>query len=45
MLEESLGGMILDEGMSLIDMDVIRSQRLWSEVLHQKAVRHITASN
>ncbi|CAH8629453.1 unnamed protein product [Schistosoma intercalatum] len=36
MLEESLGGMILDEGMSLIDMDVIRSQRLWSEVLHQK---------
>ncbi|CAH8663771.1 unnamed protein product [Schistosoma haematobium] len=29
--------MILDEGMSLIDMDVIRSQRLWSEVLHQKA--------
>lgn len=45
MLEESLGGMILDEGMSLIDMDVIRSQRLWSEVLHQKSVRHMTANN
>ncbi|CAH8675202.1 unnamed protein product [Schistosoma rodhaini] len=37
MLEESLGGMISDEEMSLTNMDVIRSQKLWSEVLNQKS--------
>ncbi|CAH8667981.1 unnamed protein product [Schistosoma rodhaini] len=37
MLEESLGGMISDEGMSLTNMDVIRSQKLWSEILNQKS--------
>ncbi|KAK4476211.1 hypothetical protein MN116_001422 [Schistosoma mekongi] len=37
MLEESLGGMISDEGMSLMNMDAVRSQKLWGEILHQKS--------
>ncbi|KAH8864726.1 Mediator of RNA polymerase II transcription subunit 23 [Schistosoma japonicum] len=37
MLEESLGSMISDEGMSLMNMDAVRSQKLWGEILHQKS--------
>nr|CAH8871312.1 unnamed protein product [Trichobilharzia regenti] len=37
MIEESVGYLMSDAGMSLASMDIIKLQKIWGEVLHQKS--------